>query len=85
MIENNFGKLLITFVGGTAITLWLAVSFKAALLAMSLFSLLMWLNVTFTTLGKAFIGRDVDVNYDVFWKILFIILASAGFGIYFNI
>lgn len=84
-MKNNFGKLLLSFISGTGIALWLAISFKAALLAMSLFCLLMWLNVTLTTLGNAFIGRDVDVNYDIFWKILFIILASAGFGVYFNI
>ena len=45
----------------------------------------MWINTALTTLGNAMIGRDVDVNYDIFWKILFIILASAGFGVYFNI
>lgn len=84
-MKNNFGKLLLIFVCGTSIVLWLTVSFKAALLAMSLFCLLMWFNVTLTTLGNALIGRDVDVNYDIFWKILFIILASVGFGIYFNI
>lgn len=84
-MKNNFGKLLLAFVGGTGIALWISISFKAALFSMSLFCLLMWLNITLTTLGNALIGRDVDVNYDIFWKILFIILASAGFGIYFNI
>lgn len=84
-MKNNFGKLLLAFVTGTALVLWITISFKAALLSMSIYCLLMWLNVTFTTLGNAMIGRDVDVNYDIFWKMLFIILASAGFGAYFNI
>ena len=84
-MKNNFGKLLLLFVCGTSLVLWFTLGFKAALLSASLFCLLMWLNVTLTTLGNAMIGRDVDVNYDIFWKILFIILASTGFGIYFNI
>jgi hypothetical protein len=84
-MRDNFGKILLATVCGTGIALWLSINFKAALLAMSLFCLLMWFNITLTTLGNAMIGRDVDVNYDIFWKILFIILASAGFGIYFNI
>ena len=84
-MKNNFGKLLLIFGCGAAFALWLTIGFKAALLAMSLFCLLMWVNILFTTLGNAFMGKDIDVNYDIFWKILFIILASVGFGIYFNI
>lgn len=85
MIRDNFGKYLSAFVGGIVLSLWLAIGFKAALLSVTLFCLFMWLNTMFTTLGNAFIGRDIDMNYDIFWKILFIILASVGFAIYFNI
>ena len=84
-MKNHFGKILLasTLIVGTL--LWIIVGFKAALFALSSFCLLMWINTALTTLGNAMIGRDVDVNYDIFWKILFIILSSAGFGVYFNI
>ena len=61
------------------------ISFKASLLMLSVFSLLMFINVSLTTLGNAFIGRNIKMNYDIFWKMLFIILSSVGFGLYFNL
>lgn len=84
-MRDNFGKILLCFLIGAFASLWLSISFKAALFAFSSFCLLMWVNVTLTTLANAFIGRDIDVEYDIFWKILFILLSSVGFGVYFNI
>ncbi len=84
-MKQNFGKLLLTFVVGVLIFVGITVSFKAALLTASIFCILMYTNTVLTTLGNAMIGRDIDVNYDIFWKLLFIILSSIGFGIYFNI
>jgi len=84
-MRDNFGSILFAFMSIICIVLWATIGLKAFLLTFSLFCLLMWFNITFTTLGNAFIGRDIDVNYDIFWKLLFIILASAGFGVYFNI
>lgn len=84
-MEKHFGKILLTSVLMVGMLLWVIIGFKAALFALSSFCMLMWINTTLTTLGNAMIGRDIDVNYDIFWKILFIILASTGFGVYFNI
>lgn len=84
-MKNNFGKILFGFLLLVVIILWISVGFKGALLTASIFCLLMYINTTLTTLGNAFIGRDIDTNYDIFWKIFFIILSSVGFGIYFNI
>lgn len=65
--------------------LWMVVGFKCALLTFSLLNLLMYINIAITTLGNAFIGRNIDMNYDMFWKILFILMSAIGFGIYFTI
>jgi hypothetical protein len=58
---------------------------KALVLSVSIFSLLCYFNVAITTLGNSFSGKVIDNNYDIFWKLLFISIASIGFGIYFNI
>ena len=84
-MKENFGKILFGSLLSIVALIWIIVDFKAALLTGSIFCILMYLNTTLTTLGNAMIGRDVDVNYDIFWKIFFIILSSIGFGVYFNI
>lgn len=84
-MKENFGKILFGSLLSIVALIWIIVGFKAALLTGSIFCILMYLNTTLTTLGNAMIGRDVDVNYDIFWKIFFIILSSIGFGVYFNI
>ncbi len=61
------------------------IGIKAFILSCSIFSLLFYFNVAITTLGNSFSGRVIDNNYDIFWKLLFISIASIGFGIYFNI
>lgn len=84
-MRKNFGKILLIFISLVIGFIWIIAGFKAGLLTITIFCLLMYLNTTLTTLGNAMIGRDVDVNYDIFWKIFFIILSSIGFGVYFNI
>lgn len=84
-MKENFGKILFGSLLCIVALIWIIVGFKASLLTGSIFCILMYLNTTLTTLGNAMIGRDVDVNYDIFWKIFFIILSSIGFGVYFNI
>ena len=84
-MKNNFGKILLIFFISVFIILWMGFSIKTSILYFSLFTLLMWLNITLTTLGNAFIGRDIDINYDIAWKITLIVLSSIGFSIYFTI
>lgn len=57
---------------------------QALVLVISIFSLFMFINLTVTTLGNAFIGREIRMNYDIFWKLLFMMISSLGFGIFFT-
>jgi len=61
------------------------IGIKALVLSISIFSTMMFFNIVMTTLGKAFQNNNINVNYDIFWKLLFITISSIGFGIYFNI
>lgn len=87
-IQNSsiiFYRLLLTgFVVGLALIYFL-ISFKACVLTCSIFFLLLYFNITITTLGNSIANHNINPNYDIFWKLLFIILSSIGFGIYFNI
>ena len=59
-----------------ALLLWWIVSLKCSLLFYGLYSLGMYLHITVTTLSNAFIGREINSKGDLFWKIVFVILAS---------
>lgn len=84
-IINNIGKIILLIVILIAIFMWIFISFKSMLLTIGILTLLSYINITITTLGNAFIGRDINLNYDIFWKILFSFIISICFGIYFNI
>lgn len=87
-IANGLKKLYSILQGifiVSSILIWVFVSFKGFLLTCSLFFILMYFNITITSLANAFIGRGENTIIDVIWRILFIILSAIGFGIYFNI
>lgn len=84
-IINNIGKIILLIVILIAIFMWIFISFKSMLLTIGILTLLSYINITITTLGNAFIGRDINLNYDIFWKIVFSFIISICFGIYFNI
>lgn len=84
-IINNIGKIILLIVILIAIFMWIFISFKSMLLTIGILTLLSYINITITTLGNAFIGRDINLNYDIFWKILFSFIISICFGIYFNV
>lgn len=69
----------------SCILIWVFVGFKGFLLTFSIFSILMYFNITLTSLANAFISRGENTILDIVWRILFILLASIGLGIYFNI
>ena len=72
---NNFlNKVLLIVPLLIALCLWCIFSFKICLLFYSLFSLGMYIHISITTLSNAFIGREVNVNGDVFWKMLFLLI-----------
>lgn len=84
-IINNIGKIILLIVTLIAIFMWIFIGFKSMLLTIGILTLLSYINITITTLGNAFIGRDINLNYDIFWKILFSFIISICFGIYFNV
>lgn len=57
-----------------ALCLWYVFSFKICLLFYGLFSLGMYIHISITTLCNAFIGQEINVKGDVFWKMLFLII-----------
>lgn len=72
---NNFlNKVLLIVPLLIALCLWCIFSFKICLLFYSLFSLGMYIHISITTLSNAFIGREVNVSGDVFWKMLFLLI-----------
>ena len=85
MKNNNLSRIIWTMVIMMILMAWGIVGLKCLLLTIGIFSLLFYINIVTTTLGNAFIGRDIDMNYDIFWKILFIIISSLSFGIYFSL
>ena len=84
-VKRVINTILFLIVVTIITLLWTLVSFKSVLLSTGIFSLLMYFNITTTSLGNAFIGRDFNRHNDVFWRILFILISSLSFGIYFNI
>lgn len=70
-------------IGG--ILIWVFVGFKGFLLTCSIFSVLMYFNITITSLANAFISRGENTIIDIVWRIVLIIISAIGFGIYFNI
>lgn len=84
-IIKNIGKIIVLGITLLFIGLWLIISLKCAILTLGILLLLSYINIATTTLGNAFIGRNIDTNYDIFWKMLLILFSSICFGIYFNI
>ena len=84
-IINNIGKIIILSAIVIISLIWAFIGFKSVLLTIGILTLLSYINISLTTLGNAFIGRDINVNYDIFWKLLFTFISSLCFGIYFNI
>ena len=83
---NNFlNKVLLIAPLLIALYLWYTFSFKTCLLFYSLFSLGMYIHISITTLCNAFIGREVNVSGDVFWKMLFLIIFCLTMALFLNI
>lgn len=80
---KHVGKILFGMLFVALMILWVTVSFKCMLLTLGLFSLLLYFNISITSLANAFIGRGEGLVSDVFWKILLIIVSSLSLGVYF--
>ena len=84
-IINNIGKIIILSAIVIISLIWIFIGFKSVLLTIGILTLLSYINTSLTTLGNAFIGRDINMNYDIFWKLLFMFITAVCFGVYFNI
>ena len=73
-MDKFLNKVLLIVLLLIALSLWYMFSFKICLLFYGLFSLGMYIHISITTLCNAFIGREVNVSGDVFWKMLFLII-----------
>lgn len=80
---KHIGKILFGLLAVVLAVLWITVGFKCMLLTLGLFSLLLYFNISMTSLANAFIGRGEGLVSDVFWKILLIIVSSMSLGIFF--
>ena len=90
MEENNktytiWSTILIIFFGLIIATLWVFVGFKCGLLFISLFSLMMYVNITTTDLCNALVGRQLPPANGIFWKIIFILTTTIPISIVFMI
>lgn len=73
-MDKILNKVLLIVPLLIALCIWYMFSFKICLLFYGLFSLGMYIHISITTLCNAFIGREVNVSGDVFWKMLFLII-----------
>lgn len=87
-IKYNLKILQSVLQGVFIITLsliWICIGFKSFLLCLSIFSILMYVNITTTSLANAFISRGENTIIDIIWRLFFIFVSAIGFGIYYNI
>lgn len=88
------GKYKDLFIVGGAILLaviliWACISFKCLVLIIALLASGLYVHITITTLTSLFLAKhqlnDRELDSDVAWKLICLITAMVGFGIYFNI
>lgn len=88
------GKYKSLFIVGSAILLAIIlicvlVNFKCLVLIIALLASGLYVHITITTLTSLFLVRqDMDEKMrqtDTMWKLICLIIAMIGFGIYFNI
>jgi hypothetical protein len=65
-----------------ALLLWLTIGLKCALLFYGGYSVGMFFHITVTTLSNALIGQDINVNGDLFWKGIFLILSCLCLSLF---
>ena len=82
-MEKFFNKFILSFPLAIFFILWFAISFKCGILFYGIFSLGMYVHLTVTTLGNAFIGREFSEVGDVFWKLVFLTLSCICLAIFF--
>ena len=84
-MDKFLNNILIVVPVCIALVLWIAFSFKCCLIFCGLYSLGMYLHITVTTLSNAFIGREINSNGDLFWKMLFLIIFCLTTALFFSI
>lgn len=82
-VSHISGFSLVIFLFLIGLPLFIFLGIKALVLFLTSFCIMMWINITLTTIGNALIGRMVDAPGNAFWRILFMILGATGLGVYF--
>lgn len=69
------------------IVFWIAWSFKTSVFFFMLYSLMMFLHISLTTIANSFMGGRSDFNGkgDLFWKMYFLLGTCVGATLYFVI
>lgn len=86
MEENNktyskWSTILIVFFAFLIASLEVFVGFKCGILFISLFSLMMYINIITTDLCNALVGRQLPPANGIFWKIVFILTTTIPLSI----
>lgn len=83
MNDSFLKNILITIPFWIGLILWWFISLKWCLLFYGMYSFGMYFHITITTLSNAFIGRDINMSGDLFWKIVFLILGCLCLTLFF--
>lgn len=85
MFEKYFGKIMLGIILFVSIIFWCFISFKTSLLFIGSFTLMMFINISFTSLCNALVGKEVPSEGDAFWKILFMFITCVCYSLFFTI
>ena len=84
-MKKHFGKILFGIILLMGIIFWVCVDFQSMTFFIGTFSLLMFINISTTTLCNVLVGREIPTENDVFWKVFFILTSSICYSLYFTI
>ena len=82
-IINNIGKIITLSVIVVISLIWAFIGLKSVLLTIGILTLLSYINTAITTLGNAFIGRDINMSYDIFFSHFSLFIIRYEFSIIF--
>lgn len=84
-MRNYFGKIILGIITIFSCIFGIIFNFKIVCLFIGSFSLLMFINISFTSLCNALVGREITVENDVFWKMVFILLTCIFYCLFFSL
>lgn len=78
---SKWSTILLLIFMAIIVVLWVFIGYKCSLLFISLFSLMMFINITTTGLCNALVGRQLPPINDVFWKTILILTTTIPLSI----